>query len=674
MNLDPISDANPNIDLDTNLDNQPVTNSETNPFSIPIGTSDPTDLCQGLPLAPLLGTRAGATGATRSRKLFDVGATILVTRFNVSSYYSWGFGVCGPSIAFLSRNVDVLRENLGNRGQLTLNFNEGLEMQAGLFVGAFIGFGLTLSVQLYLPRPWYKVWSFAWRDAFAINVALNVDFLSLLVQLIQYMLSRNSKSSFAADNQNRLRDTLPDLKQTFAMIDAVGSRNTVEKDLTATPQLTLPFNLVNYFPPLKALNDSLGKIGGGVSVGPSLLLQFPVKFNFRRFTVEGGLEGRDQTADADYGGVNYNGRRLVATGPARFETGVKPSKITSHVNYETRFAFGISVHFKVGVAKLFNLEVNSASLDLSYLLSGIRERDRTLSVDNSVSTGVAGSCVLTPNMTLSFEGSDGSRTNLTTGQPLRGMVRLPGFRSTRNTDVRVEIEPPISGFPTKLTIPAGANSVSFQYTFQNQCIATGNRNNLSESTPPSPETPLQTYTVGARVPNDEVPTDCGDYHVQAPLNISERFIRFQRTSATAAGPAPPWDRLAGATINADPRLPGGGSKSDSATFSLWFPYLGSEPDARVPVTFTLLDENRQPYARSNVLILSFQGLPPSTLRPSVTGTVLLARNAGGILAGVNLAWRSRGPATGYANRFYILVNAGCRFGQTEVWLDVWNWS
>jgi hypothetical protein len=59
--------------------------------------------------------------------------------------------------------VDVLRENVGSRGQLTLTFNEGLEMQAGLFVGAFVGIGLTLSVQLYLPRPWWKVWSFAGR-------------------------------------------------------------------------------------------------------------------------------------------------------------------------------------------------------------------------------------------------------------------------------------------------------------------------------------------------------------------------------------------------------------------------------------------------------------------------------------------------------------------------------
>src|SRR5579871_4580205 len=154
-------DTNPDLFLVTDPDSNPAANSDTNPFSIPIGTSNPLNLCEGLPLLPSLGAlRAGITGASRSETLFDIGFTALWVRIKASAYYSWGFGLCGPSIGFLSPNVDVLRENVGNRGRLTLTFNEGLEMQAGLFVGASVGFGLTLSVQLFLPRPWWKVWSF----------------------------------------------------------------------------------------------------------------------------------------------------------------------------------------------------------------------------------------------------------------------------------------------------------------------------------------------------------------------------------------------------------------------------------------------------------------------------------------------------------------------------------
>jgi hypothetical protein len=39
-----------------------------------------------------------------------------------------------------------------------------------------------------------------------------------------------------------------------------------------------------------------------------------------------------------------------------------------------------------------------------------------------------------------------------------------------------------------------------------------------------------------------------------------------------------------------------------------------------------------------------------------------------------LIWNSRGPHTGYSNRFFLIVDAGCQYGQTEFWLDVWNWS
>src|SRR5262249_17239582 len=348
-----------------------------------------------------------------------------------------------------------------------------------------------------------------------------------------------------------------DLKQTFSMIDSAGSTNTVDEVLTATPELILPFNLVNYFSFLKVLNDRLAKVGGEISIGPSLLLQFPVNFRLTKFTVEGGLEGRSETDTADYGNIHFDGKRLTATGPVQFVPSVKPSQITSHVEYRTRFALGVSVHFKLGLSKFFSVEINSASLDISYVLTGVRQHVNMPPVENSVSTSVQGSCVLTPNMTLTFALANGNGTNFTTGQRLRGTVRLPGFRSDELAHVAIQIEPAVPGFPSTVTIPIHGNSATFDYTFQNQCLSTGNRNNLSEVAPPSPTTPLETYTVSARLlPQGEATNGCTDYRVQAPLNIGARYIRCQRTTSAVAGPAPVWDRLAGASINANPNLPG----------------------------------------------------------------------------------------------------------------------
>jgi hypothetical protein len=53
-------------------------------------------------------------------------------------------------------------------------------------------------------------------------------------------------------------------------------------------------------------------------------------------------------------------------------------------------------------------------------------------------------------------------------------------------------------------------------------MATGNRNDPSETAPTSPISPLQTYNVSAvlRSPSNN---PCSDYEVDVPLTIAERF-------------------------------------------------------------------------------------------------------------------------------------------------------
>jgi hypothetical protein len=631
----------------------------TNPFNIPIGTSDPLNLCQGLPLFDLGTARAGISATSRSYELIDVSATILATRLKVSSYASFYYGICGPAVAFLSRNIDVFRTNSGGKGELTLTFNEGLLIEAGMFAGCAAGAGVTLAFQVYKPDPWYKPWTFAWRDAFTVDIGVTVDLFALCYQLI----FRTAKGSFTQDSQDRLKNVGP--ASTFLLVDSEGSSNTVEPDLTATPALTLSINLANYSAKLKAMNDALSKIGGEVSVGPSFHLEFPVTFNFDHFTVFGGLEG---AASADYGHVRYvNGNQVSATGNTPFNTDVKPSRVRTYVTYQTSFTVSLSFHFRVTLAKLFNFEVNKQSLSLAQLLFGAGASDQPTRRSDWVSTNVEGGCVLTPNMTLTFTGPNGESLNFQTGVTLKGTVELPEYQSSSAATVALEIEPPVTGFPASITIPAGSQAGFFKFTFSNQCLATGNPNDPSETAPPGPLSPLQTYTVSAKLqPPSNNP--CLDYEVESPLNISERFLRCQRIVFSAPGTAPPWDSLAGTSINADTSLPGSGLSG--AGVSCWFPYLENEPTATVPITFTLLDENRLPHAGSDVVI-SVNGANVA-LNPSATTQVTLDRSYTN--SGFTVAWKSKGSYTGYSNRFYLIVNAGCQYGQTEFWLDVWNWS
>ena len=95
----------------------------------------------------------------------------------------------------------------------------------------------------------------------------------------------------------------------------------------------------------------------------------------------------------------------------------------------------------------------------------------------------------------------------------------------------------------------------------------------------------------------------------------------------------------------------------------------------VPVTFTLLDENREPYGRSDVEICNRPRIARLwihlDLQRDATQTKGSWKSAALIFS---IHWNSKGQPSGYSNRFYLLVNAGCQYGQTEFWLDVYNWS
>ena len=640
------------------------------PFNIPIGTSDPLDLSSGLPLFPGLGTaRAGIAASSRSYKLFDIPILIICTRLKLTLYGGYGFGIVGPAIAFLSKDVSVARDNIGNEGQLTLTFKDGLQMEAGAFMGAYVSGGVTATLQVYLPRPWYKVWAFTWVTAFTIRKDFKIDLLKLLFKLISYLLSKKPDgASFKADDKNKLQETKLGV-QGFSM---VGNASGVTRNLRATPELVAPINIANYIPNMREVNLLLAKIDGEISFGPAAHLQYPVTFNFTGFTVEGSVLGASE-ADYDRGLEYLNRNQVTARGNRQFNLRENPSKFTTHVEYQTSVRLGLSIFAKVKVAKFFSIGTNTPSLDLTFLLYRRPEDRNGAKVPNKVTSNVGGGCVLTPNMTLRFQGPDNT-LEIRTGQLAKGRITLAGFQMPKEVTVGLTIEPSVDYFPTSVKIPAGANSIEFPFTFRNQFMLTGNRDNLSELASPSALSPLQDYRVRATLLEDNLPA-CSDYQADSPLSITNRFIRCQRFLNTAAGAAPLWDPLASATIKGDindPNAPGG---QNFALALLWFPYVSTEQPQTVPVTFTLLDENREPYSRSSVEILA--GGDRKLLTPSCTLNVTLLSEQQAPNARVQsfvVQWLSKGKHTEYSNRFYLIVDAGCQYGQAEFWLDVYNWS
>ena len=632
-------------------------------FTLPIGTSDPVTVCYGLPLFPNGAARAGIYGSSRSSKLLDTSGTIFVTRLKVSAYAEYAFGVCGPAVAFLFRNIQAETGNQSNEGKLTLTFQGGQQLEAGGFIGASVGAGINLALQIFRPTKWYKPWEGSWLNAFSVSLNVSIDFLGLLVKLIKYLLSRNSRNTFEEADES----VLPGVGS-YAFLDSVSNPG-VQRELSAAPQLVFPINIVNLVPGLKALNASFSKIGGEISVGPSLHIGLPVTLRLDSFNVEGGLQGENS---ATYGKLMYEGTdKVVATGKVLFDESV-PTKMTTAVHYETGFALGLSFHFRVTVAKMFNFEVNGPTLDFTQLLFGSSNEAPTIAQKGSVSTGIQNGCLLIPNLTLNVKGVNSP--NISAGDQVVGVLGLsmPYSGPTAANNVSLKIEPDVPGFPKFLTIANGATSSNnFYCTIPNQSLLTGNLYDPSETTPPGPEYTVQTYTVTASIA-DLSSEPCAESEVVLPVNVNSRYIRCERTFGVA-GSKPPWDEsqngLASATVNALNSPPPSGLSY--VGMSCWFPYPPGQTPAPIPIMFTLLDENRLPHSGSNVEVTSSGG--KAKLSPSATLTVTPAA-AFSSSTNVSINWLSKGPRNEYSNRFFLVIDAGPAYGQTEFWLDVWNWS
>ena len=149
--------------------------------------------------------------------------------------------------------------------------------------------------------------------------------------------------------------------------------------------------------------------------------------------------------------------------------------------------------------------------------------------EGSVTTAVGGGCVLTPNMSLRFQGAGGRE--ILTGDVGQGIVTLMNFQPVTDAIVRLDIQPEVEGFPKSVTIPARSQSNSFSFTFQNQDVPTGDQDDPSKLAPASLIAPLQNYRVRARL-MDGPPNLCWDFQAETPLSITNRVIRCHALPGT----------------------------------------------------------------------------------------------------------------------------------------------
>lgn len=638
--------------------------------NITIGTSGGAGdlpLAQGLPLFPKLGAaRAGTSATSQYHELFDYGATVLFWRIKTSAYYTFFVGFVGPAVAFRF-GADVTLANVGSGGQVTVNMTNQ-QMVAGLETGLAVGGGISLKQDLYLPSSWYSPWKFAWKTVLDITVQFELDILQLLFEFISYLLTTG-----AADGHWQQDTTAPFARlfnslSTFKMLGSTNDEIGRDRSLTATAGFTLPINLVNAFAPLRAFAKALEKIKGQLSFGPALGFGIPVDLGLQSFTVYGG-QGPGTTAN--YGSLTYNDNGVVATGPTPFSNTANATKLTTHVSYTSSFTVVLSCSFSISVCKLFSLSLSVPSLDLLNLLG--LPKPPLATVDGEVSTDLTSGCVLIPQMTLNFNPPSGQQ-DIRAGVPFLAEVLLSEPWQDPATTIVLKVEPndpPLPGFPSSLPLLQGSQSAEFKYTFPNRCLLSGDDpENPNATEAPTPIVPYSTYSVTASIPS--VNSGCRIYEVTAALKVLNNVIDVKLWNGVA-GDAPAWNLAGGAQLNGDTNL----APLDVPNYAecqYSFNYASGQAPGSASMKLALYDDQRQLHTSSRVRILFQSGADTtiSPMNPMPTLTVPIPPNTAPQI--VRVEWLSPGPHVNYPVRFYLTFDAGCAYGRTEFWLNVWNWS
>jgi len=546
-------------------------------------------------------------------------------------------------------------------GEFKCDFGSDLDMVAGMAIAFVVGAGVQLTQEILYPKSWFAPWQLSWNQVFNLTLDVEIDFMGLLILVIQVLLGH--KGHMEADTNNKLANFCGYAKdraaQSFKFYGYADERLGPAETITATPELVIPWDLMSSFPAAKAFVKALSKIGGNVSFGPTLLVQMPVTLGVTGFTVTGSDGPQQYTLD------RYEGSTAIATGSSGFTS--PATRFQTNVQYQTGFDLGVSFFFEIGLFKLFSFGFSGPSLSLLSLLG----LNLSPNVENYVATEVATGCILIPKMSMGFVRNVGTvpDNNVISGQPFQGIVFLDTPWDGGPSQVTLSIDPPLAGFPESLPIANGQSEVSFTYTVPNQSVLLGDFNDPYATAAASASYPDRAFLVTASLPpNTEQP--CTEWEVTVPLKVYNRYLSLKRVNGTP-GDGPPWDDdNGGAQLNANPQYPPAGvSRSVQGHYA--FNSAPGDTETEAEITISLYNDERQLYSGSDVKITFATG-QSAMLSPSAKLTLPI--RVDGLPEEFTIEWLSEGPHVNYSMLFYLVMDGGDTYGQGELWLHVWNWG
>jgi hypothetical protein len=642
--------------------------------ALTIGTGDNANLAYGLPLFPAIGSaRAGISNTDKFGTLLDFEITILFSRTKFHASYTFLMGVLGPAIAFnLPADVTFANPSPDSGEVAAALYNQNVIAGFGIGLGA--GAGFSLLQQFYLPENWYSPWKFAWKTALNLNLQFNVDIIAVLLLLIQKVLGPKFNLAKAVGTteknfQKYLKNALVAVSPFTFWGNSAGFGP--DSTTTVTPKWVLPIDFLSFVPPFQAFTRLANKINTRVQLGTQFVVMMPVTLALDSFDVTGGQN--NPKGVARYGPITYNNTTAKAKGSA-FVPGSTVTRLTTNVTYSTSFTIALQFFMQFEICKLISKAITTQGVDLLELLH--LPRPGTAPIPGSVSTNPQSGCVLIPQMTMSFMSSELDPAynlpvnTVVTELAAKGAIFLSDpWQGQQPAKVNIEIKPAVPDFPEVAYINPGETFVTFEYTFHNSPIPTGDPNHPDSTASPSRTSSSASYLVTASVPPNEA-QPCADWQVTAPVMVQNRAITTGFQDGTLGDGPPDNAGSGGAKLNVDQTKYPGKAVASFVLAKYQFPYPpGGKPAGNVEMKMYLLDADKNPHNGSNVTV-TFDSGATANLSSPATVTVPLAIPGNTF----RLEWRSTGPETKYSSLFFLILDAGFTYGQSVFWLNVWNWS
>lgn len=303
-----------------------------------LGTSDPVDICKGFALFPSGAARAGIQVQGDTRTLFHTAPQIVVWKFNALATYGLFFGVCGPAYGV---KFDAEGETDGD--SLTLTVANDV-MGAGFIFGLNLTLGFQVSVTQWTLHwvwdGWHSHIRSSWENIANLNVGINFDLISLLLDVLTRVLeSEGKKDTFLQKSTTYL----PNIIGSYGFYDQQDGQFAGNNGaFKAEPVIALPINLVPFIPPLAAIDEGLHALWGGVAAGPQLGLAFPTTVTMQSIGID------NQT----YTNLTYEGDTVTGTGGTAT---ANPQNISVALQQKVGISFTVGYFAQVWILKLFQI-------------------------------------------------------------------------------------------------------------------------------------------------------------------------------------------------------------------------------------------------------------------------------------------------------------------------------